>query len=140
RVGVVDVGGSSMRRGTVSVRPSASPVVGDPVSEPTATDPDEAVGQVLALAEAASHDAAAVGVVLPGLVDESDGVGVWSENIGWRDVAFGELLRSRLTVPVAVGHDVRAWGAAEHRWGAGRGLSDVAVVVVGTGISAALFV
>ena len=65
---------------------------------------------------------------------------MWSENIGWRDVAFGDLLRSRLAVPVAIGHDVRAWGAAEQRWGAGRGLSDVAVVVVGTGISAALFV
>jgi glucokinase len=140
RVGVVDVGGSSMRRGTVSIGPAASPVVSDVVSDPTATNPDEAVDQVLALAEAASHDAAAVGVVLPGLVDESDGVGVWSENIGWRDVAFGDLLRSRLTVPVAIGHDVRAWGAAEHRWGAGHGLSDVAVVVVGTGISAALFV
>ena len=140
RVGVVDVGGSSMRRGTVDIDPSGPPVVNEVVSEPTATDPDQAVAQVLVLAEAAAHDSSAVGVVLPGVVDESVGVGVWSENLGWRDVAFGDLLRSRLDVPVAIGHDVRAWGAAEHRWGAGRGLSDVAVVVVGTGISAALVV
>jgi glucokinase len=140
RVGVVDVGGTSMRRGVVDLDPSVPPVVHELGSEPSATGPDDAVAQVLALAEAASHDVAAVGVVLPGIVDESVGVGVWSENLGWRDVAFGDLLRSRLDVPVAIGHDVRSWGAAERRWGAGRGLSDVAVVVIGTGISAALVV
>ena len=129
-----------MRRGMVDIDPSAPPVVREVGSEPSATEPDEAVARVLALAEAASHDVAAVGVVLPGVVDESIGVGAWSENLGWRDVAFGDLLRSRLDVPVAIGHDVRAWGAAERRWGAGRGLSDVAVVVIGTGISAALVV
>jgi glucokinase len=140
RVGVVDVGGSSMRRGVVDIDPLVPPVVRELGSEPSATGHDDAVAQVLALAEAASHEVAAVGVVLPGLVDESVGVGAWSENLGWRDVAFGDLLRSRLGVPVAIGHDVRSWGAAERRWGAGRGLSDVAVVVIGTGISAALVV
>ena len=98
--------------------PSASPVVSDVVSEPTATDPDEAVAQVLALAEAASHDAAAVGVVLPGLVDEADGVGVWSENIGWRDVAFGDLLRSRLDRPGC--HRARRPGLGSGRTPLGR--------------------
>lgn len=140
RIGVVDVGGSSMRRGTVEMHPSVTPVVTDVVSAPAATDPHEAVAQVLDLAEAAARDADAVGVVIPGVVDEATGVGVWSENLGWRDVGFGDLLRARLDVPVALGHDVRAWGAAEQRWGAGRDRSDVAVVVVGTGISAALVV
>lgn len=140
RVGVVDVGGSSMRRGMVQMHPSVPPTVDGVVSETVATDQEEAVAQVLDLAAAASRGADVVGVVIPGVVDEATGVGVWSENLGWRDVGFGDLLRARLDVPVAIGHDVRAWGAAEHRWGAGRGRSDVAVVVVGTGISAALVV
>lgn len=138
RTGVVDVGGTSMRRSVVEIDAAGQPVVGEVVSEPAATNPADAVAQVLDLAEAASRDVDAVGVVLPGVVDETRGTGVWSENLGWRDIPFGDLLRERLTVPVEIGHDVRAWGAAERRWGAAQGLSDVAVVVVGTGISAAL--
>ncbi len=140
RVGVVDVGGTTMRRGVVELDATGTPVLAEIVTEAAAATPAEAVVQVLDMAEAASRDAAAVGVVLPGVVDENVGIGVWSENLGWRDVPFAQLLRERLTVPVAVGHDVRAWGAAERRWGAARGLADVAVVVVGTGISAALVV
>lgn len=140
RIGVVDVGGTTMRRSVVELDAAAEPVLGDIVTEDSATTPAEAVAQVLDMTEAASRDVDAVGVVLPGIVDDHVGTGVWSENLGWRDIRFAQLLRERLAVPVAVGHDVRAWGAAERRWGAARGVSDVAVVVVGTGISAALVV
>ena len=140
RIGVVDVGGTSVRRGVVEIDPGGQPVVGAVVTEPTATDPEKVIDQVLACAEAAAQGVGAVGVVLPGVVDETLGTGVWSENLGWRDVPFAKLLEERISVPIAVGHDVRAWGAAERRWGAARGLSDVAIVVIGTGISAALIV
>lgn len=140
RYGVVDVGGTSMRRSVVELDDDGQPVLAEVVAEPAATDPAAAVEQVLAVTEQASRGVDAVGVVLPGLVDEASGTGVWSENLGWRDVGFGALLRARLGVPVAVGHDVRGWGAAERRWGAARGLANVAVVVIGTGISAAVVV
>ena len=140
RIGVVDVGGTSMRRSVVEIDAPGVPVLSEVTTQPAATDPEKAVGQVLDLAEAAGQGVDAVGVVLPGVVDEALGTGVWSENLGWRDVPFARLLRERLAVPVAVGHDVRAWGAAERHWGAARGLSDVAIVVIGTGISAALVV
>lgn len=140
RYGVVDVGGTSMRRSVVELDDAGEPVLGEVVAEPAASDPAAAVEQVLATAERASHGVDAVGVVLPGLVDEVSGTGVWSENLGWRDVPFGALLRERLDVPVAIGHDVRGWGDAERQWGAARGLADVAVVVIGTGISAAVVV
>lgn len=140
RTGVVDVGGTTMRRSVVELDRAGLPLLGEVVTEPSAAGPEETVTQVLAMAEAASRDVDAVGVVLPGVVDEMTGTGVWSENLGWRDVPFLALLRERLAVPVEIGHDVRAWGAAERRWGAARGLSDVAVVVVGTGIAAALVV
>ncbi len=140
RVGVVDVGGTSMRRARVDVGGSATPVVGEVTGVSVPTSPDAAVRLVLELAAVAGEGADAVGVVLPGLVDDASGTGVWAENIGWRDVPFARLLRERIAVPVAVGHDVRAWGLAETRHGAGRGFSNVAVVPLGTGIAAALMV
>ncbi|ACQ81780.1 ROK family protein [Beutenbergia cavernae DSM 12333] len=78
------------------------------------------------------------GVVVPGIVDEEAGVGVYSANLGWRDVPFARLLRDRLEEPVAFGHDVRAGALAETRWGAHDEMSNVAFVALGTGIALGL--
>jgi glucokinase len=85
---------------------------------------------------------AAVGVVVPGLVDEVRGTAVYSANIGWRDVPLRDLLARRIgpDVPVVIGHDVRAGGLAESVVGAGRGADDLLFLPVGTGIAAAMII
>ncbi|GAA3549308.1 ROK family protein [Amycolatopsis ultiminotia] len=90
------------------------------------------------IGEAGTAAPDAVGVVVPGIVDEQDRVARFSANLDWRDVPFGDLLERRLGLPVAFGHDVRAGGVAEFRVGAGQGCRDAAFVAVGTGIAAAL--
>ena len=62
----------------------------------------------------------AAGVAVPGVVDETTGVAVWSSNVGFRDVPLRDLVAARLGVPAALGHDVRVGGMAEARLGAGR--------------------
>ncbi len=82
----------------------------------------------------------AAGIIVPGLVDDEHGIGVFSANLGWRDVPFRTLGEARLGLPVAFGHDVRAAGEAEFRLGAARGTQDAAVLVIGTGLAGAFFV
>jgi glucokinase len=79
----------------------------------------------------------AVGIVVPGVVDESTGTAIWSANLGFRDVPLKTLVEKRLGLPAALGHDVRGGGLAEARLGAGRGRRHVLLVAVGTGIAAA---
>ncbi|SFO97637.1 glucokinase [Amycolatopsis arida] len=99
----------------------------------------EQVGRLVEeLAGRAGTDPVGIGVVVPGIVDDQAGVARYSANLGWRDVPFAALLRGRLDLPVAFGHDVTACGLAEWELGAGRGHRTVAVVPVGTGIAAAL--
>lgn len=81
---------------------------------------------------------AAIGLAVPGVVDQTAGVGVFSANLGWRDVPFTTLLTERLGLPVALCHDVRAGGVAELRLGAGRGHSSFLFMPIGTGIAGAL--
>jgi glucokinase len=80
---------------------------------------------------------AAVGIVVPGVIDETTGTAVWSSNLGFRDVPLRDLVQKRVGLPAALGHDVRAGGLAEARLGAGRGYRHVLAVLVGTGIAAA---
>lgn len=79
------------------------------------------------------------GVVVPGIVDEDAQTAVYSANLGWRDLPLAAFLEGSLGLPVTLGHDVRAGGAAECRLGAARGAQDVLFVPIGTGISAAVF-
>jgi glucokinase len=92
-------------------------------------------GKVL---DAVGRPPAALGVALPGVVDEASGVGRFSANLGWRNAPVGELLRKRFDMPVAVCHDVRAAGLAEGRLGAATGARDFLLVQIGTGIAGAL--
>lgn len=82
----------------------------------------------------------AAGILVPGLVDDERGIGVFSSNLGWRDAPFRALGEASLGLPVAFGHDVRGAGEAEFRLGAARGAQDAAVLVIGTGIAGAFFI
>jgi glucokinase len=82
----------------------------------------------------------AVGLAVPGVVDEAGGVAVWSENLRWRDVPLRSLMEECTGLPVWLGHDVRAGGIAEFRVGAGKGATDAVFLPIGTGIAAALLI
>lgn len=135
----VDVGGTTIKAGRVdrAGRLSAPTTRPTPRSGPEGAEVIEAIVSVVGeLTE--GGPAPDVGVVVPGVVDDASGVAVWSENLGWRDVPMRAALSERLGVAVAVGHDVRAGGLAEHRVGASRGSRSSAFVPIGTGIAAAL--
>lgn len=104
---------------------------------------ENAYAQLLSLCErlvtaarAGGVTPAALGLVAPGMNDET-GTVQFSSNLGWRDMPLGARLQDALGLPVAAGHDVRAAGVAEGLIGAGRGLRDFALVMIGTGIAAA---
>jgi glucokinase len=93
------------------------------------------VGELRAAAE---HPVDAIGVVVPGIVDEAAGVGVYSANLGWADYPFRARLAAGTNLPTAFGHDVRAGGLAELRQGSARDLTNAVIMPIGTGIAAAL--
>lgn len=79
-------------------------------------------------------------VILPGLVDREHGTAVFSSNLGWRNVKVGGRFADRWGMPVLLDHDVTVAGWAEWRYGAGAGIDDVVVLIIGTGISGTLAV
>lgn len=99
----------------------------------------KAIAQLAAsLEEEAGVRPAAAGLVVPGMVDEAAGVGLYSTNLGWRNYPFRARASETLGLPLGFGHDVGMAGEAEIS-AAGLGMEDAAVVVIGTGIAAALF-
>jgi len=77
--------------------------------------------------------ARAIGIGIAAQVDPS-GVVRSSPNLGWHNVPLKSMLEERLEFPVYVTNDVRAASFGEWRYGAGKGVDDLVVVFVGTGI------
>jgi glucokinase len=59
---------------------------------------------------------------------------------GWRNVPFAEMVSEKLGLPVLLEHDAKATALGEYHYGAGRGARDMALIIVGTGIGAAMIV
>src|SRR5262252_3216567 len=87
-------------------------------------------------AKTRGEEAVAIGLVAPGVIDEANGVAVFSANLGFRDVPLRDLVERLTGLPTALGHDVRAAALAEARLGAGRSTRRMLFVAVGTGIAA----
>jgi glucokinase len=82
----------------------------------------------------AAGDAAAIGIIVPGIYTPATGR-AWCPNLWGREQQpLLEALRARVAVPVAIDSD-RAGAVLGEAWlGAARSLRDVAFVAVGTGI------
>jgi glucokinase len=133
----VDVGGTTIKAEVADE--SGAAVRTGSVPTPKGAAALEAAAELgRALIASADGPVVSAGVILPGIVDRTRRIAVYSANVGWSDLDAGALLDRAWDIPVAVDHDVTCAGWAEWMTGAGRGCSDMAFVAIGTGISAAL--
>ncbi|HET7825143.1 MAG TPA: ROK family protein [Anaeromyxobacter sp.] len=139
----VDLGGTNARAAVVDTDSGEIVAVH---KEPLRDRAPAAVVAVIqrAIAEASTAaglpaaPAGCVGVGVAGQCLGATGMVLNAPNLGWRDVPFGELLSSALRARVKVANDlaVAAWG--ERRFGAARGIDDVVLVFVGSGVGSGI--
>lgn len=136
RVGI-DVGGTAIKAGVVdeNYRVICSH------TQPTNHDLDcmiedlaVTVETVAAKAGLKVSDIHCVGVGVPSSVNPRTRRLVFANNTGWRDVALGDELEKRLSVPVYIGNDANCAVVGETLAGAARGKDSVVMLTLGTGV------
>jgi glucokinase len=80
----------------------------------------------------------ALGLAVPGTLDEPGGVARWAGNLQWSNLNIVELVKNRLNIPVAFRHDVRAGAYAEQKLGELKGIENGIFIPIGTGIASAI--
>lgn len=95
--------------------------------------PEEAVaaaaGAIAGLVETASVDhLVGIGVAVPGLVRQSDGLVRRAPHLGWVDVPFARLLADAVGLPASAANDAQLGAYAEHVFGAGVGVGELIYV------------
>lgn len=76
----------------------------------------------------------AVGIGAPGPLDPGTGIVLFAPNLGWTDVPLKTELENRVGLPTFVDNDVNVGTLGEHAFGAGKGMSTLVGIFVGTGI------
>lgn len=141
----VDIGGTKLSAGLMNSR-------GEPVSSRSTTDHarlDEAgvidltaglIRSLCADAGVLPEDLPGVGVGMAGHMRNREGVVITTSNLsGFKNYPLAKELSGRLGgVRVVLDNDANCQALAEHRYGAGKGFSDLVFITVSTGIGAGL--
>lgn len=109
--------------------------------EPTpAGDPGAIVDVVVSMIEKLSQGehVLAAGVAAAGFIDEQQSTVYYAPNISWRNEPFRDRLQQRLQLDITIDNDANAAGWAEYRFGAGREVSDMTMLTIGTGVGGAI--
>lgn len=83
---------------------------------------------------------AAIGIGSPGPLDPESGIVVVAPNLGWKNVNVKAALEGEFQIPTFVENDVNAGTLGEYHLGAGRGVSDLVGIFVGTGIGSGIII
>src|SRR5438270_10816660 len=139
----IDLGGVSVRAAVVD---AAGHVLGQEKHRLLSREPPQVAEAVVRAAKTACGAAGmpfaemkGMGVGVAGWIQKGTGVVMNAPNLGWREVPFLKLVQARAPrLPMWIGNDlsVAAWG--ERAAGAGRGVDDLIVVLVGSGVGAGI--
>jgi glucokinase len=106
-----------------------------------AADPDAIVAHTVEIVRSLAGEGGIppVGVVVPGFLDAERERVYYAPNISFRDVPLRVLLAERLPgASIVIDNDANAAGWAEFRFGVGRGVSDMVLLTIGTGVGGAI--
>ena len=137
----VDVGGTEIKSALVDsdFNVIATTTAPTPKADSTGAETVKTIAAIVG-EFAQQQTIAAVGLVVPGALDEPAGTSRWSGNLQWNNLPIRDLLHAAINIPVAFSHDVRTAAVAEMRNGAAKGARNAIFIPVGTGIAAALII
>jgi glucokinase len=137
----VDVGGTETKSALVDsdFNVIATTTAPTPKADTTGAETVKAIAAIVAQFST-QHPVDAVGLAVPGALDEPAGTSRWSGNLQWKNLPIRDLLQAAIKIPVAFGHDVRTAAVAEVRNGAAKGARNAIFIPVGTGIAAAFII
>jgi glucokinase len=133
----IDIGGTKIAGALVS---DQGEILREHRSPTPAGDPGAIVDVVVEMIEKLSQgeQVIAAGVAAAGFIDAAQSTVYYAPNINWRNEPFQQRLSDRVNLDVTIDNDANAAGWAEFRFGAGRLVSDMTMLTIGTGVGGAI--
>ena len=138
----IDFGGTSIKMGVVK---GAEVIAHAPsIATQEYGNPDqliEAIAQFVNMLRLNHPEVQAIGMGMPGFVNFYQGTVYTLTNVpGWNNVPVRDMLQAACGLPVYVENDANCMAYAEWKMGAGRGMSSLVCLTMGTGIGGGIVV
>jgi glucokinase len=136
----LDIGGTKIAAGVVDTDGAVRGFVSAPTE--AQRGPEDGIARLFDLGRRAVDEAgvawdeiAAVGIGCGGPLDSKNGILIAPLHLtGWTDIPLAQLASETLGRPAVLDNDAVAACAGEHRYGAGRGTSDMVYLTISTGV------
>lgn len=83
---------------------------------------------------AAEYEITTLGIGVPGIVSQEDGVVITCVNLNWKMVPLATYLRSRIKCDIVIGNDANAACVGETLFGGMKGYQNAILLTLGTGV------
>ena len=80
------------------------------------------------------------GIGISGLVNQKEGILVFSKILGWKKIRFKELLEKEFNFPIFIDKDVNTLTLAEKRFGVGKKINNFICITIGKGVGAGIVI
>ena len=135
----IDIGGSGIKGAPVDLNTGQLLAERIRIPTPQPSTPDAVAGVVEEITRSFGWDGP-VGCAFPAVVKGGRTMTAANVDHAWIDFEAAQLLSSEVGAPVTLLNDADAAGLAEMRYGAGRGVDGLVIMLtVGTGIGSAIF-
>lgn len=92
------------------------------------------------LAKSENQKLLGIAVGVPGVTHVKNGIVEWAPSLNWRDFPLKDRLVENFHMPVVVDNDVNLAVLGEHWFGAGKGVNNMLLLSIGTGLGAGLII
>ena len=133
----IDIGGTKIAGALVSEN---GEIIAEDRQPTPAGDPAHIVDLVVSMIQKlqVGHEVVAAGVAAAGFVDAAQSTVYYAPNINWRNEPLQRYISERISLPITIDNDANAAGWAEFRFGAGRLVTDMTMLTIGTGVGGAI--
>ncbi len=100
----------------------------------------EMIQQLIDLSKQLNQRLLGVAVGAPGVTHVETGVVEWAPSLNWRDFPLKKRLIERFNLPVVVDNDVNLAVLGEQWFGVGKGVNNMLLLAIGTGVGAGLVI
>ncbi len=135
----IDLGGTFIKGGVVDdlgnlISSGKTPTESKNGAEAVCRNIAGLCSELLEKAGLTDEDVCGIGAGVPGMIDRARGEVVYSNNLRWKHFMIKETVQKLTGLPVTVANDANVAALGEARYGAGKGLENVIMLTLGTGV------
>jgi glucokinase len=140
----VDVGGTNVYGALANI---GGKIIGEVRKPQHCTTAEESLTLVIeliqSLVDLSLHEGQrllGIAVGAPGITHSQEGIVEWAPSLNWRDFPLKSSLEEHFHLPVIVENDVNLAVLGEQWFGAGKGVKNMVLITIGTGVGAGMII